>query len=135
MQRQLTVEKRSGGRLIAPKKQFVLSSSWDTNLHGVWDPSKEVEAEIGGVKKKGVWRLVGREGVYDFEEYEDTALSEQVLEHGFDHEAAFSEQAFGRKKDALQARDQLGRSFEPGSTDRWHLWQQLFQGRAFGQVS
>ena len=84
VQRQLTVEKRAGGR-VAPKKQFVLSSSWDTNLHGAWDPSKEVETEIGGVKR------VGREGVYDFEEYEDTAVS------------AFSEQAFGWKKDALQA--------------------------------
>ena len=28
-----------------------------------------------------------------------------------------------------------GRSFEPGSTDKWQLCQQLFQGRAFGQLS
>ena len=43
----------------------------------------------------------GREGVYDLEEYEDTALQEQVLEHGFD-ENVFSDQGFNKKKEVLQ---------------------------------
>ena len=53
-----------------------------------------------GQKYKGVWRSIGKEGVFDFTEYEDVGLSEQVEEHGFDHEA-FGEKAFERKKEAL----------------------------------
>ena len=110
-------------------------------------PQQEVETEIGG----GVWRLVGREGVYDFEEYEDTAVSEQLLEHGFDHEAASASRPLAGERRAAgfgvfpspcqersgckRARDQLGRIPELGSADRWHLCQQLFQGQAFGQVA
>ena len=53
-----------------------------------------------GQKFKGVRRTVGKEGVFDFTEYEDVGLSEQVEEHSFDHEA-FGEKAFERKKEAL----------------------------------
>ena len=101
VQKQLVVQKQTGARLKGPKKQFVLTSHWNEEKHGKWDPSKETEIEIGGVKKKGVYRLVGEEGVYDLEEYEDTALQEQVLEHGFD-ENVFSDQGFNKKKEVLQ---------------------------------
>ena len=101
VQRQLAVERKSGGKFIAPRKQFILSSAWKESQHGKWDASKEVQAVIKGQTVKGVWRTVGEEGVFDFEEYEDTALSEQVIEHGLDHPATFSEEAFNRKKQAL----------------------------------
>ncbi|CAJ1451098.1 unnamed protein product [Effrenium voratum] len=102
VQRQLAVERKSGGKFIAPRKQFILSSAWKESQHGKWDASKEVQAVIKGQTVKGVWRTVGEEGVFDFEEYEDTALSEQVIEHGLDHPATFSEEAFNRKKQALR---------------------------------
>ena len=44
----LTVKKDTGSRFELPKKQFVCSSAWDENIHGKWDPSKEVEQEIRG---------------------------------------------------------------------------------------
>ena len=65
------------------------SLSFDTHTH-----------QMPGQKYKGVWRSIGKEGVFDFTEYEDVGLSEQVEEHGFDHEA-FGEKAFERKKEAL----------------------------------
>ncbi|CAE7328313.1 unnamed protein product, partial [Symbiodinium sp. CCMP2592] len=62
--------------------------------------NEEVELEIKGIKQKGVWRLVGEEGVFDFEEYEDTAVAEKIIEHEGGDEP-FSEVAFARKKEAM----------------------------------
>ena len=72
------------------------SLSFDTHTH---------THQMPGQKYKGVWRSIGKEGVFDFTEYEDVGLSEQVEEHGFDHEA-FGEKAFERKKEALHTATQ-----------------------------
>ena len=98
----LAVEKRAGGKLINPKKQFIATSAWNEEKHGKWDPSKETEMEIKGHKVKGVWRQVGEEGVYDFEEFEETQLLERVVEHDSIGQP-FSDAAFARKKEAMQS--------------------------------
>ena len=105
--------------------------------------------QMPGQKYKGVWRSIGKEGVFDFTEYEDVGLSEQVEEHGFDHEA-FGEKAFERKKEALhtamqaqtRARDASAvKGSEASIESMMALVQQLqiwlvsffgFQGQAFG---
>ena len=98
-QRELVISKKQGGRMTAPKKQFILSSHWDTARHGEWDPAKEVDHWIDGAFRKGVWRNIGEEGVYNFEAYEDTGLEERVVEDDGQQEM-FAEEAFQAKKQA-----------------------------------
>ena len=88
---------------MAPRKQFILSSHWSEEKHGAWDASKEVETEIRGAKQRGVWRTIGEEGVFDFEEYEDVSLCERVVEHNADADEPFADVAFDRKKEAMQS--------------------------------
>ena len=102
--KELAVEKKTGGRIVAPKRQFVTQSAWDEAKYGKYDASKETELEYKGVRHKGVWRCTGSEGVFDLEDYEDTAVAEKTVEHGLaDSDQPFAEQAFERKKEALQA--------------------------------
>ena len=98
----LAVEKRAGGKLINPRKQFIATSAWNEEKHGKWDPLKETEMDTKGQKVKGVWRQVGEEGVYDFEEFEETQLLERVVEHDSSGQP-FSDAAFARKKEAMQS--------------------------------
>ena len=114
-QRELVISKKQGGKLTGPKQQFVLSTHWDSQRHGEWDPTKEVEHLIGGVMKKGVWRTVGQEGVYDFESYEDTGVEERVIEDD-GQQAIFAEEAFQAKKQAaLQTLQQQAKERDSAS--------------------
>lgn len=61
-QKQLIISKKQGGKLTAPKKQFVLSSHWNPEKHGEWDPAKEVDHFVDGALRKGVWRQSWRRG-------------------------------------------------------------------------
>ena len=54
---------------------------------------------IDGAFRKGVWRNIGEEGVYNFEAYEDTGLEERVIEDDGQQEM-FAEEAFQAKKQA-----------------------------------
>ena len=138
-QRELVISKKQGGRITGPKKQFVLSSHWDTARHGEWDPSKEVEAWIDGAYRKGVWRSVGQEGVYDFEAYEDTGVEERVIEDDGKQEI-FAEEAFQAKKQAAldtlhkQAKDREATSVKAKENDM--TFTDLVQvARSFGDRS
>ena len=114
-QRELVISKKQGGKLTGPKKQFVLSTHWDSKRHGEWDPTKEVDHLIGGVMKKGVWRTVGQEGVYDFEAYEDTGVEERVIEDD-GQQAIFADEAFQAKKQAaLQTLQQQAKERDAAS--------------------
>ena len=57
----MDVVRKTGGRFIAPKKHFVDKDMWDEKVHGA---------------PNGCWLQQGKKGVYDFEEYEDTAMEE-----------------------------------------------------------
>lgn len=114
-QRELVISKKQGGRLTAPKMQFILTTHWDTARHGEWDPAKEVEHCINGTFRKGVWRNIGEEGVYNFEAYEDTGLEERVIEDDGQQEM-FAEEAFQAKKQAaLEAMQKQAKDRETAS--------------------
>ncbi|CAJ1436400.1 unnamed protein product [Effrenium voratum] len=92
-QKELAVERTDGGRFIAPKKKFVLSSHWSTKRWGAWDQSKEVTEVIKGQLLKGVFVSVGPEGEFDFEDYSDVAVKERVVEHDSSKQDIFQEEA------------------------------------------
>lgn len=98
--KELSVQTRTGGRFVAPKKQFVSQEEWDPNLHGELDPSKLVTEVIFGKSIVGCWLNKGPRGIYDFEEYQDTSLQEKEWVHD-SRDAPFSEEALGRKRKAV----------------------------------
>ena len=49
----------TGARLEKPKMEFVYESDWDSE-DGEFDPSKVVEADVFGVPKKGIWKMIGK---------------------------------------------------------------------------
>jgi len=98
--KKLNFQKRTGGKFLKPKKQFVERDSWDPKLHGgEYDPSKEVAENLFGKEVRGVWILKGRKGVYDFEEFQEAAMEETENIHD-SRDAPFSEVALARKKKA-----------------------------------
>ena len=111
----LDLVKKTGGKFVAPKKQFVQPDAWDPKLHGgEYDPSKEVTEKLWGKEVKGVWIQKGPKGVWDFEEYQDAAVEETENLHD-SATAPFSEEGLARKKKAIldqfvqgsQARDRV----------------------------
>ena len=107
-QKELAVERTDGGRFIAPKKKFVLSSHWSTQRWGAWDQSKEVTEVIKGQLLKGVFVSVGPEGEFDFEDYSDVAVKERVVEHDSSKQDIFQEEAFELKKQEMTKAVQAG---------------------------
>ena len=62
----------------APKKVFVEEDKWNVEVDGAFDQEKVVEEFIFGKKRKGIWKVVGREGVWDFKDFQggDSAQEE-----------------------------------------------------------
>ena len=56
----LQVTRKTGGRFLAPKREFIAKDSWDESKHGPLDPSKVVTDDIFGQKVEGCWRLKGK---------------------------------------------------------------------------
>ena len=100
-----------------PKKQFVEAHCWDEKQDGKYDASKEVEELVFGKTKKGVWKQVGRVGVWDASEKEskevkDTRVEEEAVDEIGKHAAqikseklaaSFFAAAARRDSDAVQA--------------------------------
>ena len=99
--KQLDVVKKLGGKFLAPKKQFILEEDWDETEHGPFDPSKVVTENIMGKDQKGIWRLKGKKGVFDYEEYQDAAVEERENIHDSKEDGPFSEEALARKRKAV----------------------------------
>ena len=77
---------------LAPKKQFVEAEHWDEAKDGMYDTSKETEVVIFGKKRKGIWKQVGRTGVWDASEQEakevkDTRVEEEAADEIAEHAA------------------------------------------------
>ena len=51
-------------------------AAWDEKVDGPWDPSKVVEEKIDGKMRKGIYKLVGRRGVWVREQFEGTQLKD-----------------------------------------------------------
>lgn len=72
---------RQGMRFKKPEKEFVSVEDWNPELDGPFDQAKVVEHMICGEVVKGIFKTVGRKGVYKVEDYEDKAMEERGLEH------------------------------------------------------
>ena len=67
-------------RLYKPKLQFVTLDSWDVKLDGPKDLTKVVEKNVFGTMEKGIWKRIGRQGVYDAAHFEDLSVEERTRE-------------------------------------------------------
>ena len=92
-----------GAKLTAPKRQFVLVDHWDEASYGPLSEQTIVERTVFGVVKKGVYRLTGKVGHYEVEDYDTQALTERTVEHVDDGESALQAEGLLTKKEALQA--------------------------------
>ncbi|CAJ1360020.1 unnamed protein product, partial [Effrenium voratum] len=92
---------RQGMRFKKSEKEFVSVEDWNPELEldGPFDQAKVVERMICGEIVKGIFKTVGRKGVYKVEDYEDKAMEERGLEH--DGEGLFAEEGLANKKEAL----------------------------------
>ena len=80
VQSEITSYVDEGCRLTRPKRQFVDVESWNESLDGKFDSDQVVEREVFGVVKKGIYKQVGREGVYDEEVFTESGAREQTIE-------------------------------------------------------
>ncbi|CAJ1345289.1 unnamed protein product, partial [Effrenium voratum] len=90
---------RSRVRFKKPKQEFVSVHDWDPAIDGEFDESKVTAQTICGEVVRGIFKNVGRKGVYKVEDYEDKALEERGLEH--DDEGPFAAEGLRNKKEAL----------------------------------
>ena len=67
-------------RLHKPKMQFVTTEHWDEKLDGKFDPTKVREHNVFGKVEKGIWKRIGREGVYEGDVFEDKIVEERTRE-------------------------------------------------------
>ena len=67
-------------RVEKPKMQFVASASWQEDLDGKFDPTKETTYKVEGNIVKGIWKKLGREGVWDVSTFEDTTMEKRTRE-------------------------------------------------------
>ena len=67
-------------RMNKPKMQFVTTEAWDEKLDGKFDKSKERLEDCFGNKKNGIWKTIGREGVFDADHFEDKTVEERTRE-------------------------------------------------------
>ena len=105
--KELKVEQKTGGKFIAPRKQFVSLESWDESKRGPVDQSKVVTEAVFGKSVEGIWVNKGAAGVFDYEEYQDISLVEQETVHN-SSETPFAEESLARKRKALLGELQEG---------------------------
>lgn len=98
--KQMQMTRSTGGKFIAPKKQFVTQEAWDSQQYGDYDSTKEVIEHLWGRDVKGIWIHAGKKGVYDYEEYQDSALQESELVH--DSRTGLDEGLARKRKAALE---------------------------------
>ena len=67
-------------RMKKPRMQFVTTDAWDEQLDGKFDTSKEKHEDCFGKEQKGIWKMMGREGVFDADHFEDKTVEERTRE-------------------------------------------------------
>ncbi len=97
--KRLEVHHERKGGFHAPKKQFVTEHAWDEKIDGKWDPDKAVDSEVFGVMRKGIWKNIGREGVFEYDEYDGKTHKQIVVEE--DGVGKLVEQAIANKSAAI----------------------------------
>ena len=94
----LTTSKTMGSRLKAPKRLFIFKQ--DRN-DGPLSEQKISERDVFGVKREGIYRLAGEQGHYEVEDFDESALTEQTVEH--DGEGPLAEQGLENRREAFQS--------------------------------
>ena len=96
----LTPSKTMGSRLKAPKRLFILKEDWNEQKYGPLSEQKISERDVFGVKRKGIYRLAPQQplGHYEVEDFDDSALTEQTVEH--DGEGPLAEQGLENRREA-----------------------------------
>ena len=89
-----------GSRLKAPKRLFILKEDWNEQKYGPLSEQKISERDVFGVKRKGIYRLAPQQalGHYEVEDFDDSALTEQTVEH--DGEGPLAEQGLENRREA-----------------------------------
>jgi hypothetical protein len=83
-------------KLLKPKRAFIVLEEWDDKIDGVLDTSKIVDEDVFGVQKKGIWKNVGRKGVYEEEAAAERGAVEETTEA--DNIGAFGEERLQAKR-------------------------------------
>ena len=92
-----------GARLKRPLREFVEVEHWDSVLDGEFDASKVVDKDCFGTTKKGIWKNVGREGVFTEEAFAESGARSETLESN--NEGIFGAERLQLKQ--LQIRKEL----------------------------
>ena len=108
-----------GAKLTAPKRQFVLLENWDEAAYGPVSEQTVVERKVFGVLKKGVYRMTGKAGHYEVEDYDSQALTERTVEHVNDGESSLQAEGLQTKKEALQGAFREAGAEHPTSSRHW----------------
>ena len=90
-----------GRRLSKPKRQFVLLDHWDPKIDGPLDEGKVVEETIDGKLVKGIHKLIGREGVYEEEEFSELTVRHRTEHANTDIDGPFAEERLAAKKKVI----------------------------------
>ena len=77
----LTTSKTMGSRLKAPKRLFIFKQDRNEQKYGPLSEQKISERDVFGVKREGIYRLAGEQGHYEVEDFDESALTEQTVEH------------------------------------------------------
>ena len=78
--RKVQVEKAAKAGFKGRKKVFIEEKNWDPKKDGPWDDSKLVEETIFGKTRRGAYKFVGREGVWEAEEEENVTIKDTATE-------------------------------------------------------
>lgn len=97
----LTTSKTMGSRLKAPKRLFILKEDWNEQKYGPLSEQKISERDVFGAKREGIYRLAGEQGHYEVEDFDESALTEQTVEH--DGEGPLAEQGLENRREAFQS--------------------------------
>ena len=95
----LTTSKTMGSRLKAPKRLFMLKEDWNEQKYGPLSEQKISERDVFGVRREGVYRLAGEQGHYEVEDFDESALTEQTVEH--DGEGPLAGQGLENRREAF----------------------------------
>ena len=99
VQKQLITARTQRGEFQAPEMTFVLVENWDEKEDGKYDASKVVEAEVQGATRRGIWKMIGKQGHFKYIQSEGVEMRDETLEEN--GTGKLTEMAIDAKKQVL----------------------------------
>ena len=96
---QLTVNQEGISGFKNRRRIFVEEEHWDEEKDGKFDASKAVELQLFGKMRRGCYKFVGREGVFECDEREQTRTNNATVE--LDDSGALAEECLAAKSEVL----------------------------------